>query len=109
MWVFRWVLSPFFLFIGLWCLINNFRNAIKHNRSLFLGLLIGCFKLVFLSLAVFFVLAQLNKFTDKSASSKDKIAAAVILGISVVLAKAMINGPSVYDLKGWPIEPDRRG
>ena len=100
-WIIHWVLSPITAFIGLMCLIKNFKNAVKHNRNFPLGMLIGFFKLVFLSFIVLLVIGQLNKLTDKKSSTKDRLAAAIIIGISVLLAKAMINGPTVYESKGW--------
>ena len=97
----HWALTLLAAFIGLMCLFENFKNAVHHNRSFILGLLIGAFKLVYLIFTLFFIMSQFTKLTAKNSSSQDRIAAVIVIGISALLTKAMINGPDVYNSKGW--------
>jgi uncharacterized protein len=102
-WMFRWVASPITGIIGILCLIMNFQQAIKHNKNVFVGVFVGAFKIVFVSLTVLAVLGQIGKLTNKDTSFRDAIWAVILLAIFVSVAKAMINGPEVYRAKGWQL------
>lgn len=100
-WIFHWIASPITGIIGIFCLALNFQQAIKHNRNIFLGVFVGAFKLVFVTLTFLVVMEQTSRMMDKKSSFKDAAVAAIILAATVAIAKAMINGPKTYEAKGW--------
>lgn len=101
-WTFRWIASPVTGIIGVLCLVLNFQQAVKHNKNIFLGMFVGAFKILFISLTVLVVLGQIiGKLTNKDTSLRDAAWAVILLAIFVSVAKAMINGPEVYKAKGW--------
>jgi hypothetical protein len=102
-WMVHWLVSPAIGIAGLSLMVANFKSAIRHNRSIALGLLVGLFKIVFLALTVIVIFGQISKITDERTSFGEAVFAALLLVICYVVAKAMINGPEVYVAKGWEL------
>jgi hypothetical protein len=102
-WSFHWIVSPITGIIGGFFVINNFKKAIKHNRSVLIGVIVGVFKILFVSLSVLAVFHQVGRITDKKSSFKGALIATIFLVVFVAVAKAMINGPQVYEAKGWTL------
>ena len=100
-WMFHWFLSPITGIAGLVCVVCSFRSACHHNRSAALGVFVGVFKVVFVALTIMVILGQIGKMVDDKVSVKDKVLAVIFLAIIGAVAKAMINGPEVYQAKGW--------
>ena len=100
-WIIHWLLAPIIGIVGLVCVGCSFRSACHHNRSATLGLFVGVFKVIFVALTVMVIIAQIGKMIDAKSSVKDKVLAVIFLAIIGAVAKAMINGPEVYQAKGW--------
>jgi len=107
-WMFHWFLSPITGIVGLVCVGFNFRSACHHNRSVTLGVFVGVFKVVFVSLTIMVIIGQIGKMVDDKSSVKDKVLAVIFLAIVGAVAKAMINGPEVYQSKGWAVSARTR-
>ena len=99
----RWVLSPGLAIAGLACMIASFKSSIRHNRSITLGLLVGLFKIVFLTLTAIVVLGQMSKLTDEKTTFIEALGSILMIAACAILARAMINGPEVYAAKGWEL------
>lgn len=77
----------------------NFQYAIKHNGSLYIGLLIGVFKLLF---TAFISLSMVLQF-DRLLSAKTKKEAALAIFFIFILgwmARTAVNGTRVYSKLG---------
>jgi len=99
----HWIASPVLALAGLYCLLENFVAAIRHNRSIFLGLFIGVFKIVFLALTVLVIAGQLQKMFDEHSSFGDILVSLLLVAACVAVAGGMINGRKVYAVKGWEV------
>lgn len=86
---------------GFYCLLLNFTNATRHNRSVLLGFFIGIFKIAFLILSFAVLYFQMGGRSDRKRTTDDVWLALVIVLCMVFLAKALINGDEVYKKKGW--------
>jgi hypothetical protein len=102
-WVFQWLFTPIIALICIYSLIMNFIKAVKHNRSILLGLVIGLFKIIFISLIGAVIIDRILIITNKGNSNKTKVSSAVFLFVFIFLAHAMINGHKVYEKRNWPI------
>lgn len=102
-WVFLWIFTPIIGLLCIYCMIMNFINSVKHNRSILLGLIIGLFKIIFISLIGVVIIDQILVITNKGNSNKIKTTSAVFLFVFIFLAHAMINGHKVYEKRNWPL------
>lgn len=88
-------------FVG--TIIWSFKNSISYNRSVLGGLIIGVFKLVAAPLGLLVIFGFLDHIFDKKTSIKDAILSAIFLSFFIWLGKQLINGPAVYQRKGWSL------
>lgn len=101
-----WIVSPAALLGGMGCAVLSFNSAIKHNRNFRLGLFVGLFKIGYAFLVVFLTMKHFGRILDHRAGLKETAPAALIVGLLVWISRAMINGPEVYERKGWArLEP----
>ncbi len=83
----------------------TFSNAIKYNRNIVLGLLIGLGKsFISVFMAITFVGSFSGAISSKN-SSRQAIGPTILLGIVGFLWISLVNGPEVHEAKGW-IEPE---
>lgn len=101
--VWKWSLSLCAIVTGTYYLFRNFSNAIQHNRSVFLGIFIGIFKLAFLVFAFVVIYSQMGERKDRPNTFEEKLFSWAIIFCVVMLSKAMINGRAVYESKGWTL------
>ncbi|WP_199052003.1 hypothetical protein [Aquitalea sp. ASV15] len=106
--VWKWSLLLCAIVSGVYYLFRNFSNAIRHNRSVFLGLFIGVFKLIFLVFAFVVIYSQMGERKDRPNTFEEKIFAWGIIFCVLVLGRAMINGRAVYENKGWDLPVAKR-
>ena len=106
----RGLVSGFFVFLSIVFFIRNFRLAIHHNRSVFLGILVGICKL-FLGYLVVWMLGAISaqRRADKEQHKQVDPRPILTLPIVGILFAALVNGEAVYYLKGWqpPLIDDR--
>lgn len=95
--LFQYIVSGVLFLGGIYCIAISFFNAIKHNRSIPMGVLIGLVKIFFSLIGVMLLLAALNE--DKY---KKKL---TIIGFLVLVGLILINGQAVYRKKGWSLNP----
>jgi len=82
--------------VGLGGCVMTFISSIKHN-GLFLGTVIGIFKVMAALLAAVCVIGLLGKIFGKDAGSFSKrMMAAVVFGILLWMIQKLINGDEVY-------------
>ena len=82
--------------IGLGGCLMTFISSIKHN-GLFLGIIIGIFKVLAALLATLCAIGLLGKIFDKDAGSFSKrMMAVVVFGILLWMIQKLINGDEVY-------------
>ncbi|MDO9451734.1 MAG: hypothetical protein Q7J29_02635 [Stagnimonas sp.] len=93
----------FFGAIGLSLALISVVAAIRHNRSIFLGLLVGIFKLAFSFFAVLSIFSQLSTAIDEKSSRNEAIGALAMAALIGLIAAKLINGEQVYLEKGWPL------
>lgn len=106
--VWHWLAAPALALLGAAAAVRTVSSAIKHNSHLSLpaAVAVGVFKMLFVALTIFVILAQLTKAKDPETSRKDTAIALITALLAGALAKSMINGPDVYARKGWaPPEP----
>lgn len=75
-----------------------------------MGLIIGFFKIIFVSLAAFVaingILAYLNKVSGKQ-TAKETAGSIILFVITGFIAESIVNGEDVYLEKGWLLpEPE---
>ena len=106
----RGLVSGFFVFLSIVFLIRNFRLAVYHNRSVFLGILIGICKL-FLGYLVAWMLGAISaqRRADKEQHKQVDPRPILTLPIVGILFAVLVNGEAVYYFKGWqpPLIDDR--
>ena len=106
----RGLVSGFFVFLSIVFLIRNFRLAIYHNRSVFLGILVGICKL-FLGYLVVWMLGAISAQRRADKEQHKQVDPRPILTLPIVglLFAALVNGEAVYYFKGWqpPLIDDR--
>lgn len=99
----KWLIAPVTGLIGIHCLRLNFQSSIQHNRSLFVGFIIGAFKILFGWLSIFAILNQHVKAEqdrDKHRSSATNVAVGLFF---IWLLSSMVNGEEVYKKRGWKL------
>lgn len=88
---------------GAYFLVLNVANAIRYNRSLPLGLLVGALKLAYLVLCLGMVFALLQDTKPRRRSGTEVLLGwLAVLGL-LLLGRALVNGERVYQEKGWPL------
>ncbi len=80
--------------------IMTLYNAVKYNRNLPLGLLIGVCKLVISMLLITLSLNYLLNMNDKRTRNRNLFTFLVLGGIAWLWLK-LVNGERVYERKGW--------
>lgn len=109
-WIWEWGVSSLLYAAGSYCVFINFYNAIRYNRSVWLGLFVGVFKIAFLllsALVVYFMLGGKRDDEDQQPSIENILIKILIVMGLIALARAMINGPEVYKGKKWRL-PQRK-
>ncbi len=81
--------------VGLFACLMAFILAIKHN-GLFIGIIIGIFKVVAALLAAVCAIGLLGKLFDQGSSVASKVLAAAVFGILLWMIQKLINGDKVY-------------
>lgn len=81
--------------------IVTLHNAVKYNRNVPLGLLIGVCKLV---ISILLIVLSLNYLfgTNNKRGRGNSLFALIVLGGIAWLWMKLINGERVYEKKGWP-------
>lgn len=106
----RGLVSGFFVFLSIVFLIRNFRLAIHHNKSIFIGIIVGVCKL-FLGYLVVWMLGAISaqRRAEKEQHKRVDDRPLLTLPIVGILFAALVNGEAVYYLKGWqpPLIDDR--
>ena len=82
----------------------NYRNAIHHNRSLLLGIIVGTLKLAIAVFMAATVMGQLNRLMDSGSTRRQVGGALLILALIGVLWRVLVNGQRVYERRGWQTE-----
>ena len=95
------VLSLISLVTALIFFYLNFRNAIRHNRSVGIGLLVGLFKIPFAWMGFVALLGFTTEVFSKDRDFRERIVAASCGLAMLWLLAALINGPEVHEEKGW--------
>lgn len=85
-----------FIFFA-WSLILS----IKYNRNIFIGLLIGVFKVFAALLGILVLVGQVGRIFDNKASYREAAVAMLIFAVFIWLGNKLINGEEVYFSKGW--------
>jgi hypothetical protein len=81
--------------------VMTFYNAIRYNQNLFLGLLIGVFKVIVSLLMAMTFLGSFRTMTDSRRTAREAVVAAFVVAIVGFLWSALVNGERVYRHKGW--------
>jgi uncharacterized protein len=79
----------------------TFANAIKYNRNIALGLLVGLGKALISVLMAITFIGSFSGATDSRRSSRQAIGPAIALAIVGFLWVALVNGRKVHIAKGW--------
>jgi len=83
-------------------IIMTFYNAIRYNRNLFLGVLVGaCKVIVSLLMAVTFIGSFSGVFPSRNTARGDAVFFALVVMLVGFLWVALVNGERVYEKKGW--------
>lgn len=83
----------------------NYRNAIRHNRNMILGLAIGTLKMAAATFTVLSVAGQLSRLSDSENTRRKRADAMFILVVIGFVWWALVNGPRVYKKRGWQLVP----
>lgn len=79
----------------------NYHNAIRHNRSMILGLAIGTLKLAASSFTVLSVAGQLSRLSDSESTRRERADAMLTLAMIGFVWWILVNGQRVYEKRGW--------
>ena len=79
----------------------NYHNAIRHNRSMILGLAIGTLKLATSSFTVLSVAGQLSRLSDSESTRRERADAMLTLAMIGFVWWILVNGQRVYEKRGW--------
>ncbi len=85
----------------IYCLFKTFKNAIKYNRSLAVGLVIGLFKAVMAILSVMIMFTYFMRASDQRTTAGGFFLATIFLFLFGWLMRSLINGPEVEKSKNW--------
>jgi len=81
--------------------VVNYRNAIRHNRSILLGVIVGTFKLAIALFMALTVIGQLSRISDTASTRRQMSGALLILAVVGLLWHVLVNGKRVYERRGW--------
>lgn len=84
------------------CIVMVFVNAIRYNRSIVVGVIVGTFKLIFGLAFVILVWGAIQPNHGRRGSGGSFALLAILALVFYGLYRATINGPEVYQQKGWP-------
>ena len=79
----------------------NFYYAIRHNRSFWIGILVGCIKIPFAWNSFVAICGLTVDVFGKDGPVSKRVFSALWVGILTWFLAAMINGEEVYEKKGW--------
>ena len=79
----------------------TFSNAIKYNRSIALGLLVGLGKALISVLMAITFIGSFSGATDSRRSSRQALGPAILLAAVGFLWISLVNGRKVHEAKGW--------
>lgn len=92
------------LALSAFAFVKIFTNAINYNKSLSVGIMVGVFKVMLGLLTLVIVLGSLGGGNNRARGrSSSAIATLAIIGLLFWVYRAVINGPSVYAKKQWPL------
>lgn len=86
---------------AIWGIFMTFYNAIRYNRNIFLGILVGtCKVIVSLLMAITFI-GSLSNIFDSKKSAREVFLFSFLIMLIGILWTALVNGERVYRKKGW--------
>lgn len=88
--------------LALGCLLLTFVNAVRFNRSLSLGMLVGTCKVLLSVLVVFWPLLGMAS-GQGGRRTTPRWAIYVLIGIFAWIIAHLINGRAVYQRRNWPL------
>jgi len=77
--------------------------SIKYNRSIFIGVLYGFFKLFSGLIGILVLISQVFTMKDEKTKRNEFWFAVLVFGAFWWLGKKLINGEKVYKNKGWDL------
>lgn len=83
----------------------NYHNAILHNRSLLLGVIIGTLKIAAATFTAVSVAGQLSRLSDSESTRRQRADAMFVLAVIGFMWWVLVNGQRVYEKRGWQLEP----
>lgn len=83
--------------------LTSVYNSICYNKSVFIGLIVGPFKLLLALLGIVTFINSIISWLDDDISFKKSIIATIIFSITGWITAKLINGESVYVKKGWSL------
>ena len=86
-------------------MLINYHNAIRHNKSIFLGLIVGTLKIATATFTVISVAGQLSRLSDPNSTRRQRGDAMFVLAVIGFMWWVLVNGPRVYEKRGWRLEP----
>jgi hypothetical protein len=98
------VLTPLIWIVGglvsIGLVVTSFRNAIRYNDSVALGLIVGVFKFMASLIGWVVLMQHLTQAADESSSHKQSMVSLAIVGMVGVFARRLINGEKVLTARG---------
>lgn len=94
-----WALVPLVGGIGMLCLLCNFTQAWQHSHDYGLTLLIGAFRLVYVSLLLVVLMGSSEQFEERKHQQAKQSSAWLWLVLVGLLTRSLINGQSVIARK----------
>lgn len=99
--VWRWLLIPLVGVLGILCLLCNFKQAWQHSHDFGLTLLVGLFRLVFVSLVIVVLAGLSEQLAERKPSQSRQARAWILIALAGLLTRSLVNGERVYRNKGW--------
>lgn len=91
----NWIVAPIVALFAIGLIHMSFQSAIKHNGNLYVGLLVGAFKILFTAFTTISMVLQFDRLSNAK-TKKEALDAAFLLLILGWMARTMINGKRVY-------------
>jgi uncharacterized protein len=82
----------------------TFLNAIRYNRSIALGILVGVCKAIVSLLMALTFWASFRTVMNSKATAREASVAALTIAMVGVLWHLLVNGQRVYEKKGWHLQ-----
>lgn len=89
------------LIISIILFINNFNSAMKYNKSVLIGLIVGFYKFFYI-LLIFGVISEREKYRREHNITGQNFNI-VGVGIAAWFGMTLFNGEAVYQAKGWEL------